>query len=61
MANMSYCRFQNTLQDLRDCYDNMDDDDLSDAETNARYWLLKMCDQIASDYVFEGDPQFPKA
>lgn len=23
MANMSHCRFQNTLQDLRDCRENM--------------------------------------
>lgn len=61
MANMSYCRFQNTLQDLRDCRDNMDDDDLSDAEKSARYWLLKMCDEIVADYVTDGKPNFPKA
>lgn len=23
MSNMGYCRFQNTLSDLQDCYDNM--------------------------------------
>ena len=25
MANMSYCRFQNTLGDLRDCAEHLDD------------------------------------
>ena len=56
MANMSYCRFQNTLQDLRDCYENMDDTDLSDEEKRARRTLLKLCDQIVGDYVAEGEP-----
>lgn len=56
MGNMSYCRFQNTLQDLRDCYENMDDTDLSDEEKRARRSLLKLCDQIADDYVVEGEP-----
>lgn len=32
MSNMSYCRFQNTLGDLGDCYENMDDNDLSKDE-----------------------------
>lgn len=53
---MSYCRFQNTLQDLRDCYEHMDDKDMSSEEKAARTRLLKLCDQIASDYVFEGEP-----
>lgn len=56
MSNMSYCRFRNTLQDLRDCYENMDDTDLSAEEKRARRALLKLCDQIASDYVVEGEP-----
>lgn len=56
MGNMSYCRFQNTLQYLRDCYENMDDTDISDEEKSARLELLKLCDQIAGDYIVEGDP-----
>jgi len=24
MANMSYCRFENTVKDLRDCADHID-------------------------------------
>lgn len=36
MANMSYCRWQNTLRDLRDCAENLSDNDLSDEERRAR-------------------------
>lgn len=55
--NMSYCRFQNTVQDLRDCFDNWEeipDDELSDDEVRARKRLLKLCQEIARDY---GDAQ----
>ena len=54
MANMSYVRFSNTLADLRDCYNNMDDDDLSDEEAKARERLIKLCAKIAEEYN-EGD------
>lgn len=50
MSNMSYCRFRNTLEDLRDCYDNMDDNDLSDEERAARRRLIKLARQIADIY-----------
>lgn len=29
MSNMSYCRFQNTLSDLKDCYYSMEDLDFN--------------------------------
>ena len=42
MANMSYCRFQNTLMDMQDCFNIMDEAvdlneplDLSDDEQRA--------------------------
>jgi hypothetical protein len=54
MANMSYCRFQNTVQDLQDCYDHLDDDDLSEAEQEARKRLLKLCQQIVGDAEWSG-------
>ena len=51
MANMSYCRFQNTLNDLRDCYDAMGDiDGLSDEERKAFERMVKLCVQIANDF-----------
>lgn len=50
MSNMSYCRFRNTLSDLRDCQNNLDDtDDLSREERRARWELIKLCRDIAED------------
>lgn len=50
MSNMGYCRFQNTLPDLRDCYHHMDDDKLSAEERRARKWLIDLCRRIVDDY-----------
>jgi hypothetical protein len=50
MANMSYCRFQNTVGDLRDCYDNWDDEDLSEEEVRAQRSLMRLCQDIVADY-----------
>ncbi len=52
MSNMAHCRFQNTLADLRDCYDNMEDE-LSPEETKAQNALMLLCARIASDYESE--------
>lgn len=51
--NMSYCRFQNTLMDLRDCQEHMDDGDLSEEERDARRELIDVCWRIAQDYANE--------
>ena len=51
MANMSYCRFENTLRDLRDCYSNMDSDDLSQSEFYMRRHMIELCMSIACEYV----------
>ncbi len=50
MSNMSYCRFRNTLGDLQDCYDNMDDAEMSDDELIARQRLVQLCIEIANTY-----------
>lgn len=53
MANMSYCRFQNTLEDLRSCYNNMDaidDPETSPEELKAVKAIIKLCEKIADDY-----------
>ena len=49
MPNMSYCRFENTLRDLRDCFDNMDSNDLSESEFYARKQMIELCTVIASE------------
>jgi hypothetical protein len=53
MANMSYCRFENTLPDLQDCFDHLDDFDngeLSKSEAKAAYKLIILAAQIAESY-----------
>jgi hypothetical protein len=47
MANMSYCRFENTLSDLRDCEEHLFDEDLSQDEDRARRRLVELCREIA--------------
>jgi hypothetical protein len=44
MGNMSYVRFENTLEDLRDCYEHIDDAN-SESEVAARHKLIQ-----AEDY-----------
>jgi len=58
MANMSYCRFENTLRDLRDCYDNMDNDNLSKLEFYARKQMVEMCINIANQHEDIIDQEF---
>ena len=53
MSNMSHCRFENTLSDLRDCYYNMEDVPESGFEKMARYALIELCVRIADDYGHE--------
>lgn len=55
MANMSYCGFENTLTDLQDCYEHMEDDDLSESEIKARRQLIIECRNLAGDYGREVD------
>lgn len=50
MPNMSYCRFRNTMMDLQDCYDHMDDAIDDPAEHRAQRALIALCCEIARDY-----------
>lgn len=53
MSNMSYCRFENTLKDLQDCYDailNDNLDDLSESERKCCRELISLCASIVDDY-----------
>ena len=55
MSNMSYCRFENTLVDLKDCVNHIDDDNLSDDEKHARIRLIEVCKDISN--MYEEDPE----
>ena len=54
MANMSYCRFHNTLIALEDCYEDMqfgnDFSELSLTEQQARNELVALCKKIAEQF-----------
>jgi hypothetical protein len=50
MSNMSYCRFENTQGDLRDCLRHILDDDLSESETEARDGLIRTCRKIVNEW-----------
>lgn len=56
MSNMGYCRFSNTLADLRNCQDHLYDDDLSDEEERARRRLIDLCKEIAAE-MGDGDDE----
>jgi hypothetical protein len=53
MPNMSYCRFTNTLADLRECEEHFEDDGLSEEEAINRDKLLKLCHRIVECYYEE--------
>lgn len=55
MANMSYCRFQNTLRDLMDCRDALDEiagnlAELSKDEARAADALIRVCQYIGAGF-----------
>ncbi len=52
MSNMSYCRFENTLRDLRDCYDALHDGEKpsSEGERRALNRLLETCSDMVADF-----------
>lgn len=51
MANMSYCRFQNTLQDMRACYEALQSGEtLSRDEHSAMEMLVEICDRISGEF-----------
>jgi hypothetical protein len=52
MPNMSYCRFRNTLNDLKDCQYNFDSIE-SIEELVAAKRLLKVCQEIVDTVDME--------
>ena len=54
MGNMGYCRFQNTLEDLQECYEHMDDE-VGEEEKRARKQLIKQCKEIVDDFGRDED------
>ena len=59
MANMSYCRFENTYRDLMDCLRALSDsgaDSLSDRELQYADMMMQLCEdfhRIYEDEVYD--------
>lgn len=62
MSNMSYCRFRNTLPDLKDCaeamYEIADGHETldNDEEKRARKAILRICVELAEAFGHEVAP-----
>lgn len=56
MSNMSYCRFENTLPDLQDCEEALQDlsslAELSESERRYAKELIETCTRISKEYSF---------
>jgi hypothetical protein len=55
MSNLSYCRFQNTVPDLSDCADALEEiggdlTELSQDEAQAADRLIQLCHRITSQF-----------
>jgi hypothetical protein len=56
MGNMTYCRFENTLQELQDCKEALDEGALNDvmnmsgSEREAMFKLIELCQEISDEY-----------
>ena len=48
MANMSYCRFQNTLSDLRDCSNNLGNASSPDEKKARKRMITLMVEMLES-------------
>ena len=61
MANMSYCRWQNTLEALRDCHRNLFDTLDDPKEKAARISLIKMARAMVGHWDDEQETEARRA
>lgn len=58
MANMSYCRFQNTLIDFEDCFDALENGkSMSSEEQRAAFWLIQKARELAEQFEDYSDDE----
>ena len=53
MGNMSYCRFENTMNDLQDCLRHIDHKAENDRDESARQEMIELFREIFEDW--DGD------
>lgn len=51
MANMSYCRFENTLADLRDCLAALKEEGVEGIESQSERYAAEDLMKVAARYV----------
>lgn len=52
--NMTYCRYQNTVEDMLDAIEHLSDvDDLSEEEIVARSKFIRLCHAVAENWERE--------
>lgn len=59
MSNMSYCRFENTFRDLKDCYEHFEDENLSEDEMHYRSKIYDICECIVSEFSDAYSSNYP--
>lgn len=54
---MSYCKFENTYQDLEDCFDSLQNSSIEELEEDASEYekpyirkLIKLCEKIVAEF-----------
>jgi len=58
MPNMSYCRFNNTLNDLRDCENALEEEEaMSRVERSKALFLIDVCKRISKNYEGDSDEE----
>jgi hypothetical protein len=50
MSNMSYCRWENTLNDLQDCVDSFHEGVSNEYETRARRQMMEVAEELLRLY-----------
>jgi hypothetical protein len=52
MGNINYCKYENTYDDLLDCFEYIleGDDDLSESEQRYKEKLIDLCDGIHAEF-----------
>jgi hypothetical protein len=50
MGNMSYCRFENTMNDLMDCISNIQREAENSTDEHYRQEMIALFEEIATQY-----------
>ena len=64
MGNMGYCKFENTYNDLEECYEALSNGGIKDLEQDANQYekpyirkLINLCQDIADEFGEEAQKQ----